>query len=158
MRLVDLLERYDVELTFDGGGRYKAVCPFHEEKTPSFKVFPDDSFYCFGCGKNGTVYDFVMLKHNLSFKQAKELLDGSTSITFAQVQEKIKRLSETQPKNVVRRLRVNRLTRLLFKFNLDWIGLKVIRYEDAIPDAILDKLEVWLSSKMENDSVNSKVV
>ena len=34
-------------------------CPFHQEKTPSFKIY-DDSFYCFGCGASGTVIDFVM--------------------------------------------------------------------------------------------------
>ena len=36
-----------------------ALCPFHQEKTPSFKIYTDN-FYCFGCGENGTVIDFVM--------------------------------------------------------------------------------------------------
>ena len=45
-------------------------CPFHNEKTPSFKVYKDGTrFKCFGCGEGGSVIDFAMKYYNLSFKQ-----------------------------------------------------------------------------------------
>lgn len=46
-------------------------CPFHNEKTPSLKIYKGDGgYYCFGCGEHGTVIDFVMKYFNLSFKEA----------------------------------------------------------------------------------------
>jgi DNA primase len=57
------------------GGRYVGLCPFHQEKTPSFTVNPDLKLYhCFGCGKGGTVLNFVMEQEKLSFPEAVELL------------------------------------------------------------------------------------
>ena len=59
------------------GGRYTACCPFHNEKTPSFTVFPDtSSYYCFGCGSGGDVITFVMKMENLDYVEAvKQLAD-----------------------------------------------------------------------------------
>ena len=46
-------------------------CPFHREKTPSMKIYPEDGgFHCFGCGAHGSVIDFVMRLFDLSFQQA----------------------------------------------------------------------------------------
>ncbi|MDR2393498.1 MAG: DNA primase [Treponema sp.] len=57
------------------GGRYVGLCPFHNEKTPSFTVNPDLKLYhCFGCGKGGTVLNFVMEMEKLSFPEAVTLL------------------------------------------------------------------------------------
>src|SRR5579862_7213146 len=57
------------------GHTLKGLCPFHNEKTPSFVVFPDKgNFHCFGCGANGDVFSFVMKTENLDFGEAlKEL-------------------------------------------------------------------------------------
>lgn len=53
------------------GREYKANCPFHEERTPSFYVVPDKGFYkCFGCGKSGDVFSFVMERQGLDFVEA----------------------------------------------------------------------------------------
>ena len=50
---------------------YVGLCPFHEEKTPSFTLYPEtNSFYCWGCGASGTVIDFVKKYHHLGFVQA----------------------------------------------------------------------------------------
>ena len=50
-------------------------CPFHNEKTPSMKVYKDKGgFHCFGCGAHGSVIDFVMMFFNLTFKDAVEKL------------------------------------------------------------------------------------
>ncbi len=57
------------------GREYKACCPFHHEKTPSFYVNDDKQFYhCFGCGAHGSIIDFTMQYDNLSFPEAVETL------------------------------------------------------------------------------------
>ena len=57
------------------GQTYWGKCPFHNEKTPSFSVSPErQTFHCFGCGKGGDVYTFIMEIENLDFKEALERL------------------------------------------------------------------------------------
>ena len=57
------------------GKEFKACCPFHDEKTPSFTVVPDKQFYhCFGCGAHGTAVGFLMDYANLEFVEAVEEL------------------------------------------------------------------------------------
>lgn len=53
------------------GREFKANCPFHDERTPSFYVVPDKGFYkCFGCGKSGDVFSFLMEKQGMDFVEA----------------------------------------------------------------------------------------
>ena len=57
------------------GTSYKGLCPFHQEKTPSFNVNPDrGAFHCFGCGVGGDVFKFAMLHEKVSFPEALELV------------------------------------------------------------------------------------
>ncbi|MCX5653499.1 MAG: DNA primase [Planctomycetota bacterium] len=57
------------------GKEFKALCPFHAEKTPSFNVNPSKQiFKCFGCGRGGSVFNFVMAKENLTFPEAVRML------------------------------------------------------------------------------------
>ena len=57
------------------GARLKGLCPFHQEKTPSFHVDPDKGFYkCFGCGKAGDIISFVRETEQLNFTEAVEAL------------------------------------------------------------------------------------
>ena len=57
------------------GNRYKGLCPFHSEKTPSFFVNPDNNFYhCFGCGAGGDSINFVMEIENLTFVESVKML------------------------------------------------------------------------------------
>ncbi|MDD4159375.1 MAG: DNA primase [Synergistaceae bacterium] len=57
------------------GQTYWGRCPFHNEKTPSFSVSPErQTFHCFGCGKGGDVYTFIMEIENLDFREALERL------------------------------------------------------------------------------------
>ncbi len=52
------------------GSTYKGLCPFHNEKTPSFIVFPDKgNYHCFGCGANGDIFSFLMKTENLDFPE-----------------------------------------------------------------------------------------
>ncbi|MCE2406852.1 MAG: DNA primase [Pseudomonadales bacterium] len=52
------------------GDRYRAVCPFHKDSKPSFYIRNDGSFYCFGCQKNGSVFNFLMEHNGDSFPDA----------------------------------------------------------------------------------------
>ena len=62
-----------------GGGRLKGLCPFHQEKTPSFTVDAAKGlFHCFGCGKGGDVYAFVRAVEALSFPEAVERVARAT--------------------------------------------------------------------------------
>lgn len=63
------------------GREFKACCPFHKEKTPSFTINDDKQFYhCFGCGAHGDVIKFVMDHDNLSFNDAIEMLAGEAGL------------------------------------------------------------------------------
>jgi len=67
--VVDLVGRY-VQLK-KAGRNYKGLCPFHDEKTPSFNVSPDKQiFHCFGCQAGGDVVGFLMRHENLTFPEA----------------------------------------------------------------------------------------
>ena len=60
------------------GRTFKALCPFHTEKTPSFVIFPETGrWHCFGCGEGGDAFSFVMKVDNLTFPEAlKQLAEG----------------------------------------------------------------------------------
>src|SRR5687768_15722685 len=73
-RIDDVVSAY-VTLRNAGSGTLKGLCPFHDEKTPSFQVTPSKGFYhCFGCQAGGDVIDFLMKLNGLSFTEAVEQL------------------------------------------------------------------------------------
>jgi DNA primase len=72
--MVDLVSAY-TELRRAGPNRWQGLCPFHEERTPSFGIDPVEKLYhCFGCGVGGDAFRFVEEKEGLDFKGALELL------------------------------------------------------------------------------------
>ncbi|MEA3305588.1 MAG: DNA primase, partial [Candidatus Omnitrophota bacterium] len=65
------------------GRSYKALCPFHHEKTPSFIVNPEKGiFHCFGCGVGGNVYGFIMKYERLEFLEAVRMLAKRSGVTL----------------------------------------------------------------------------
>src|SRR5579872_2916631 len=74
----DIVEIIGLRVPLKKAGReYRACCPFHDEKTPSFWVSPDKQFYhCFGCGAHGTALGFLMNYDQLPFPEAVEELAG----------------------------------------------------------------------------------
>ena len=73
--IADVVTEAGIALRSAGGGRLKGLCPFHEEKTPSFNVNPSVGYYmCFGCGESGDVISFVRKHDQLSFVEAIEHL------------------------------------------------------------------------------------
>lgn len=79
LNIVDVVRRY-VSLR-PGGGRQMGLCPFHQEKTPSFSVNETEGFfYCFGCQAGGDVLDFYQRVNGLEFKDALEQLAAEAGI------------------------------------------------------------------------------
>ena len=99
----DLVDRSDIAEIIGkrveikkAGKEYKACCPFHNEKTPSFTISPEKGFYhCFGCGANGTSLGFLMDYEKLSFVEAIEELARFLGIDVPKSTEDIK-LSKKQ--------------------------------------------------------------
>jgi DNA primase len=86
--IVDLIDRADVVEVVGrrvqlkkAGKEFKACCPFHDEKTPSFTVSPSKGFYhCFGCGAHGNALDFFMQYDHMEFVEAVEALAGTMGL------------------------------------------------------------------------------
>src|SRR6266511_4835942 len=88
------------------GGRYTGRCPFHEERTPSFSVNPQDKlYYCFGCGAGGDIISFVRETEQLDFAQAVEWLAERFRVSLE--------YEESSPEREAERGRRERLLSLL---------------------------------------------
>ena len=84
--ILDVVSSY-VHLT-KKGSNYFGLCPFHNEKTPSFSVAPDKQIYhCFGCKKGGGVINFIMEEENLSFPDAVRFLAKRVNLEVPEEQE-----------------------------------------------------------------------
>jgi DNA primase len=77
-----------VELRRAGVNRYEGLCPFHDERTPSFGINPAEKlFYCFGCGEGGDAFKFVQLTEGVDFKGSLEQLADRYGVQLEVVEE-----------------------------------------------------------------------
>ncbi|MDX6685998.1 MAG: primase, partial [Baekduia sp.] len=103
--MVDLVST-KTELRRAGPGRFKGLCPFHDERTPSFSVNADEGFYhCFGCGVGGDAFGFVMATEGLDFVGALESLAGRYGVELT--------VEDEDPQAAERRRHRERLLELL---------------------------------------------
>jgi DNA primase len=80
--IVDVVSDH-VTLKPAGGGNLKGLCPFHDEKTPSFQVSPGRGYYhCFGCDKGGDVFAFLQEIEHLTYVEAVQRLAERANITL----------------------------------------------------------------------------
>lgn len=92
------------------GKNYKGLCPFHQEKTPSFTVNPDRQFfYCFGCGEGGDALSFLMKIDNITFQEALRILARRAGISLPEASGYERRLN-------AQRERIFGLNNLVAKF------------------------------------------
>ena len=102
---VDLVDLIGSTLALQRSGRsYRALCPFHAEKTPSFYVFPEtQTWKCFGCGVGGDAFSYVMQRDNLDFGDALRELAARAGVTLEshadpvqqEAHERLYRINET---------------------------------------------------------------
>ena len=100
------------------GVNYEACCPFHQEKTPSFKVSPARGIYkCFGCGKSGNAVNFVMESENITYPEALRLLAKRYGIDVkeeALSEEQIERNNNRESMFVLNEWSANYFQRYMF--------------------------------------------
>ncbi len=85
-RIDEVVKDY-VSLKSAGGGSLKGLCPFHEERSPSFHVTPARGmWYCFGCGEGGDVLKFLQKIDHMSFAESVEKLAGRTGVELRYVE------------------------------------------------------------------------
>lgn len=128
-----------VALRTSGPGRYKGLCPFHEEKTPSFSVSEErQAYYCFGCRASGDVFAFAMKTEGLDFPGALAALARRAGIPMPERDSK--RASRTE---VLRK--ANELARLFFRRKLKQPeGRKALDYlrERRLSDRTIDECDL----------------
>lgn len=84
------------------GSSYFGLCPFHNEKSPSFSVSPNKQmFYCFGCGEGGNVFSFLMKYDNLTFSEALKELADRAGVELPDVRMSAEERNRSDLKNTV---------------------------------------------------------
>lgn len=112
--IVDVISQY-VHLTRKGRN-YFGLCPFHNEKSPSFSVSPDRQiFHCFGCGVGGNVYTFLMKIEGISFVEALETLAERANIQLPKLENSVDSYKEELKAKVYK---VNEFTAEFYHQNL----------------------------------------
>lgn len=98
------------------GRNYKALCPFHHEKTPSFIVSPDKQiFHCFGCGAGGDVFSFIMKNERMEFPEAVRFLADKVGV---KIEEKDVDKGKEKRSAATLLYKINELTAWYFQKNL----------------------------------------
>jgi len=95
---IDIVEIINKRVSLKKAGKdYKACCPFHNEKTPSFTVAPDKQiFHCFGCGESGSAIDFVIKHDHLDFVEAIETIANAAGLQVIYEKNSDSTYSKTQ--------------------------------------------------------------
>ncbi len=110
LNIVDVIGEY-VKLQ-KAGKNWRGLCPFHHEKTPSFYVSEEKQlWHCFGCGKGGGIFDFIMQIENITFPEALKILADKAGI-------KLKKISFRDQSQKEKIYEINNKASLFFQKNL----------------------------------------
>ncbi len=113
--IVDIVSGY-VKLT-KKGSNYFGLCPFHNEKSPSFSVSPSKQmYYCFGCGAGGNAITFVMEYENYTFPEALKMLADRAGVKLPEVEYSKEARAQADLKSAI--LEVNRKAANYFYYQL----------------------------------------
>lgn len=113
--IVDVISQY-VKLTRKGSS-YFGLCPFHNEKTPSFSVTPSKQmYYCFGCGAGGNVYNFIMEYENYSFGEALSHLADRAGVELPKIEYSREAREKAEQRAAL--LEINKLAAQYFYYQL----------------------------------------
>lgn len=119
---IDEIVAEHVALRPAGVGSLKGLCPFHDERTPSFHVRPAQGYYhCFGCGEGGDVIKFVETVNHLSFSEAVQYLADKTGVTLHYEET---RGADKKDPNQVSRARIMEANRNAAQFFRSQLGSK----------------------------------
>jgi len=149
------------------GAQYMGLCPFHNEKTPSFSVSPSKQmYYCFGCGAGGNVITFIMQYENLTFIEALKFLAERSNIALPQKEETQGERKTRSEKNIL--LEINKLAAMYFYHQLrqpqgdqarDYLLARGLSAEDIVhfglgfSNKTSDDLYRYLKSKGYDDAI-----
>ena len=113
--IVDVVSQY-VKLN-RRGNTYFGLCPFHNEKTPSFSVTPSKQmYYCFGCGAGGNVYNFVMEYENYTFGEALQHLADRAGVQLPKIEYSREARGKAEKRATL--LEINKLAASYFYYQL----------------------------------------
>ena len=151
--IVDVISGY-VRIQKKGSG-YFGLCPFHNEKSPSFSVSPHKQmFYCFGCGAGGNVYTFLMKYENFSFQEAIKELANKAGVDLPEIEYSAEAKKEADKKTVL--LEINKEAAKYFYYQLRQEQGKIgYRYLNGrgLSDETLKKFGLGFANKTSNDLV-----
>lgn len=149
--IVDVISSY-VKLKKQGA-TYFGLCPFHNEKSPSFSVTPGKQmYYCFGCGEGGNVYSFIMKYENYSFLEAVKMLADRAGVTLpeAEYSEEEKRRADLKSSL----LEINKKAAMYFHHQLKTekgqIGMRYFK-ERGLDDETIVRFGLGYSNKTSDD-------
>jgi DNA primase len=132
--LEEILGRVDIVEVISGyiplkraGRNFKAPCPFHQEKTPSFMVSPDRQIYhCFGCGESGNAFKFLMRHERMEFPEAVETLAKKAGVVLPETQKE----DSAKTGQILNIFKANELTAAFYAQNLQ--SLENARVKDYL--------------------------
>ena len=149
--IVDVISSY-VKLKKQGA-TYFGLCPFHNEKSPSFSVTPGKQmYYCFGCGEGGNVYSFVMKYENYTFMEAVKMLADKAGVDLPETEYSEEEKRKADLKATL--LEINKKAAMYFHHQLKsekgQIGLRYFK-QRGLSDETIVRFGLGYSNKTSDD-------
>lgn len=109
VKIIDLLDDYEMTYKRVSPTRLKMCCPFHDEDTPSMVIYLEsNTFHCFGCARNGNPITFLMYYHKKSFNEVLDMYKDKATTPDAMIFEKIDKSLETKAMDLTKYVRSNK--------------------------------------------------